>query len=139
MRYAIVLGSTSGLLNIALGPIDPVSFVLVHVAQICLGAVGLISTGIVIVSKQLELEANVIQHIEYTVKYSDLHRMIRLELVILKINDSSYASNTDFLKACQNEFNRIEESAPSIPLFIEEKLGSKYVASPTHSLGTSVV
>ena len=60
MICAIVLGSTSGVLNIALGAIEPVSFVLVIVAQICLGAVGLISTGIVTICKQLELEANVI-------------------------------------------------------------------------------
>jgi hypothetical protein len=139
MICAIVLGSTSGLLNIALGAIEPVSFVLVNIAQICLGAVGLISTGVITVSKQLELEANVIQHLEYTVKYSELHRMIRSELVLLKMNDSSYASNTDFLKTCQNELNRIEESAPTIPSFIEEKLGSKFVASPTQSPGTSVV
>ena len=98
MICAIVLGSTGGILNIALGAIEPVSFVLVNVAQICLGAVGLISTGILIVSKQLELEANVIQHLEYTVKYSELHRMIRSELVILKMNDITYAINTDFLK-----------------------------------------
>ena len=88
--------------NIALGAIEPVSIVLVNVAQICVGAVGLISTGIVAISKQLELEANVIQHLEYTVKNSELHRMIRSELVLLKMNDSSYASTTDFLKTCQN-------------------------------------
>ncbi len=98
MICAIVLGSTSGILNIALGAIELVSFVLVNVAQICLGAVELISTGIVNVAKQLELEANVIQHLEYTVKYSELHRMIRSELVLLKMNDSTYTSNTDFLK-----------------------------------------
>ncbi len=139
MICGIVLGSTGGILNIALGAIEPVSFVLVNAAQICLGAVGLISTVIITVAKQLELEANVIQHLEYKVKYSELHRMIRSELVLLKMNDSTYASNTDFLKTCQNELNRIEESAPTIPSFIEEKLGSKYVASPTQSPGTSVV
>jgi hypothetical protein len=139
MIYAIILGSTSGLRNIALGSIELISFVLVNGAQICLGAVGLISAGIVTVSKQLELETNVIQHLEYTVKYSKLHRMIRSELVLLKMNDSSYASTTDFLKTCQNELNRIEELAPSIPLFIEEKLGSKCVASQTQSPGTMVV
>ena len=125
--------------NIALGAIEPVSIVLVNVAQICVGAVGLISTGIVAISKQLELEANVIQHLEYTVKNSELHRMIRSELVLLKMNVSSYASTTDFLKTCQNELNRIEESAPSILCFIEDKLGSKFIASPTQSPGTSVV
>jgi hypothetical protein len=131
MICAIVLGSTSGLLNIALGATEPVSFVMVNVAQIWLGVVGLISTIIVTVSKQLELEANFIHHLEYTVKYSELHRMIRSELVLLKMNDNSYASTPEFLKTCQNELNRIEESAPPAPSFIEEELGSKFVASPT--------
>jgi hypothetical protein len=54
MLCALVLGSTSGLLNIALSAIEPVSVVLVNVAQICLGAVGLISTGIVTASNQLK-------------------------------------------------------------------------------------
>jgi hypothetical protein len=65
--------------------------------------------------------------------------MLRSDLVLFKMNDISYASTTVFLKTCQNESNRIEESAPTIPLFFEEKLGSKYVASPTQSPGTSVV
>ena len=52
MICAIALGSTNGILNVALGAIEPVSFVLVNnVAQICLGAVGFISTRIVSVSK----------------------------------------------------------------------------------------
>jgi len=38
MLCASVLGSTTGLLNIALGTIESISFVLVNVAQICLGA-----------------------------------------------------------------------------------------------------
>ena len=65
--------------------------------------------------------------------------MIRSELVLKEMNDSPYASTPDILKTCQNELNRIEESATSIPSFIEEKLGSKCVATPTQSPGTSVV
>ncbi len=48
--------------------------------------------------------------------------MIRSELVLLKMNDSSYASTKDFFKTYQNEL----------------KLGSIFVASPTQSPGTSV-
>jgi hypothetical protein len=46
----------------------------VNVAQACLGVVSrLISTSNFIVSKQLELKANVVQHLEYTVKYAKLY------------------------------------------------------------------
>ncbi len=87
-----------------------------NIAQICFEDVGLLSMGIITVSKQLELESNVVQHIEYTIKLFELHRMIRSELVLFKMNDSSYVSTPDFLKTCQNELNRIEESALR-PLF----------------------
>ncbi len=46
---AIILGSSAGILNIALA-IEPISFVVVNIAQICLGAAGLASTTIVTVS-----------------------------------------------------------------------------------------
>ena len=107
MICAIDLGSTGGILNIALGAIEPVSFVLDNVAQICLGAIGLLSTRIINVSKHLELEANGIQQLEYTIKCSELHRMIRSELVLFEMNDSSYASTTFFF-TCQNGSNRIK-------------------------------
>jgi hypothetical protein len=52
---SIISGSTAGILNIALA-IEPVSFVVVNIAQICLGAASLASTAIITASKQLEFE-----------------------------------------------------------------------------------
>ena len=128
---AIILGSTSAILNIGLGAIEPISFVAVNIAQISLGgAVGLTSTAIITASKQLEFEKNALEHLEHAGKYSEIH-MIQAELVLLRMNDSSFASNTDFMKAIQHEIDRIEESAPSIPGFIEAKIGLKYNVSPS--------
>ncbi len=51
---AIILGITAGILNIALA-IEPISFVVVNIAQICLGTANLLaSTAIVTASRQLE-------------------------------------------------------------------------------------
>ena len=141
MLAAVVLGSSGGILNIVLGAIDPLSFVLVNVAQIVLGSLGLISTAIITASKQLELEANTLHHLEHASKYSELHRTIRSELVLIRMNDSSFASKTDFLKTIQHELDRIEENAPAIPSHIELKLGAKCVSpleSPIASPGTSI-
>jgi hypothetical protein len=55
--------------------------------------------------------------------------MIRSEMVLLRRNDSSYASAEDFLKSCQHELTRIEESAPCVP----HHIGVKCVCSPTQS------
>jgi len=70
---AIVLGSTGSILNIVLGSLDPFSSVLINVSQIMLGATGLISTAIIGASKQLELEANTLHHLEHASKYGELH------------------------------------------------------------------
>ncbi len=113
---------------------------MVNIAQICLGAASLASTAIITASRQLEFEKNrLIRHFEHAGKYSEIHRSIRSELVLLRMNDSAFASNTDFMKAIQQEIDRIEESAPSIPSFIELKIGSKCNVTPTQLPGTSVV
>ncbi len=98
---------------------------MVDIAQICLGAADLASTAIITASRQLEFEKNALEHFEHAGKYSEIHRSIQADLVLLRMNDSAFASNTDFMKATQHEIDRIEESAPSIPGFIEVKIGSK--------------
>ena len=89
---AIILGSTAGILSIALA-IEPISFVVVNIAQICLGAAGLASTAIITASRQLEFEKNALEHFENAGKYSEIHRSIRAELVLLRMHDSAFASN----------------------------------------------
>jgi len=135
---AIVMGSVGSILNIVLKAIDSFSFVLINVAQITLGCTGLISTAITGASKQLELEANTLHHLEHASKYGELHQTIRSELILIPSNDSAYASKTDFLKHIENEVDRIEENVPSIPEHIERKLGPKCVASPNHSPTPSI-
>jgi len=136
---AIISGSTSAILNIGLGAIEPISFVAVNITQICLGATGLASTAIITASKQVEFEKNALEHLEHAGKYSVIHRSIRGELVLLRLNDSAFASNTDFMKTIQHEIDRIEESTPSLPGFIEAKIVAKCNMSPTQPPGTSVV
>ncbi len=78
------------------------------------------STAIITISKQLKLEELVIKHQEYSARFDDLHRVIQAELVLLSMNDSSYASREDFLKIIENELSKIQE-APSPPSFIAKK------------------
>ena len=125
MISSIVLGSASSLLNVVLGAIQPAHLVIVNLSQIVLGLTGLSATVIMTLSKQLELDANAINHAEYALKYSELHRLIRSELVLIHCQDSSYASSTDFLKTCAAELNRIEESAPAIPGHVSKRVGAK--------------
>jgi len=51
------------------------------------------------------------------------------------MRDSAFANNTDFMKTIQHEIDRIEESAPNIPGFIEVKIGAKCTSSPSQSPG----
>ncbi len=135
---SIVLGSTGSILNIVLGALDPFSSVIVNVAQIALGASGLVATAIITASKQLELEANTLHHIEHASKYGELYRTIRAELVLIRMNDSSYLSKTDFLKHIEHELDRFELNAPTISDHIKRNLGPKCIASPNHSPTPSI-
>ena len=126
MISSIVLGSTSSLPNVVLGTIQRGHLVIVNISQIVLGFLDTLS-------KQLELDSNAINHAEYASNYSELHRQIRAELVLLRMNDNSFASSTDFAKTCVTELNRIEESAPDIPEHISKRVGAKCTCSPAQS------
>ena len=79
----VLVGTTGSILNIVLGALDPFSSFIVNVAQIAVGASGLVATAIITASKQLELEANTSHHIEHASKYGELCRTIRAELVLI--------------------------------------------------------
>ena len=83
--------------------------------------------------KQLELDANAINNSEYALRYSKLHRQIRAELVLLRMNDSSHASSTEFFNTCVAELNRIEESAPGVSEHVSKRIGAKCTCSPAPS------
>ena len=74
MVSALVLGASSGLLNVVLGVLDPTT-VLINVAHIVLGMTGLSATTIVQVAKQLELDANNLHYNEAALKYGELHKI----------------------------------------------------------------
>ena len=107
MIMSIITGTTSSILNILLGVLDHVQLVVVNLSQIVLGLTGLGDTVIMTISKQLDLDALGILHAEYSSKYSEMHRQISVELVLLRMNDSSFASSIDFLKQCAAGLNRI--------------------------------
>jgi hypothetical protein len=46
------------------------------------------ATAITAISKQLDLEAQGILHAEYNSKYSELHRQIRAEQMLLRMTDT---------------------------------------------------
>jgi len=127
---SVITGTTSSMLNIVLGVLDPVQLVVVNPSQILLGLTGLGATVIMTISKQLDLDALGILHGEYASKYSELHRQIRSELVLFRMNDSCFASSTDFLKQYPAELSQIEESAPAIPDHVVKQVGAKCTCSP---------
>ena len=133
MIMSVITGTTSSILNIVLGVLDPVQLVVVNLSQILLGLTGLGATVIMTISKQLDLDALGILHAEYSSKYSELHRQIRAELMLLRMNDSSFAISTYFLKTCAAELNRIEESFLAIPEHIIKRVGAKCTCSPAQS------
>ncbi len=86
------------MLNVASWTIHPAHLTIVNISQNVLDLIGLLATVIVTLSKQLELDSNVTNHSEYASKCRELHRQIRAEFVLLRMNDSSCVSPTEFLK-----------------------------------------
>ena len=129
MMAALVLGASTGLLNVVLGAFDPTT-ILINVAQIVPRMTDELSATIIVqVAKQLDLDANNLHHNETALKYGELYIMIRSEMVLLRRNESSYSSAEDFSRQCQNERNRIEESAQCVP----EHVGIKCICSSLRS------
>jgi hypothetical protein len=125
MIMSIITGTASSILNIVLGVLDPVNYVVVNLSKILFGLTGLGATVIMMISKQLDLDALGFLHAGYSSKYSKLHRQICAELVLLWMNDSRYASPTEFLKTCAADMKRIEECAPAIPEHVIKRVGAK--------------
>ena len=125
LLLSVVLGSTGGMMNVLLGVIDTDFKTVINTGQVVLGVTGLVATGVVSACKQLGWESKHHMHEEYTSRYSEVVRMINAEETLMKLNNSSYAKKGDFIKAIQNELDRIEDHAPPIPGFLETKLGVK--------------
>ena len=124
MLSSIVLGSTSSLLNIVLGAIEPVHLVVANLSRIRLEITGLGAVVITTLSKQRD------QPLGIRPKVLRVTQVDRTELVLSRMSDSSYASSTDFIETCAAELNRIEESAPAVPDYVFKRLGATCTYSP---------
>jgi len=95
MLTSILLGTAGGGLNIILGFVDSQAFMF---AQIGLGMVDLTSITIITISNKLKLKELLMKYQEYSSRFDNLQRVIQAALVLLRMDDSSYASREDFLK-----------------------------------------
>jgi hypothetical protein len=120
---AVILGSAGGLVNILLGTVTASSGAVINVSQVALGFVSILSAAIVSIVKQLGWEQLSHTHTEYAAHYGELDRLIGAERTIARISDSAFASVGDLIKRVQEELDRFEEGAPTIPAFIENRLG----------------
>lgn len=128
---ALILGSGSAVVNMVLGVLDTTmqGGIVVNFAQIVLGACGVVSAGIMSTSKHMAWDTKASLHEQYAGRYSEIVRMINTEATLERLNDSSFASQAEFIKALQAELDRIEDGAPPIPSCIEEKVGLKSASS----------
>jgi len=64
MIMSVITGTTSSILNIVLGVIEPVNYDVVNLSQIRLGLGGMGATVVMTIRKQLDLDALGILHAE---------------------------------------------------------------------------
>ena len=124
---AVSLGMVGGILNICLGIVDNRYQSVINVGQVVPGSTSIVSAGIISICNQLGWPQKHQLHEEYSARYGDVCRMINSEEILMTLNDSTYASRGDFIRTVKAELDRIEDHAPPIPGFLEEKLGVKSV------------
>lgn len=135
---AVLLGSAGGLVNILLGAVSAQNGPVVNVSQVVLGCASVMSAAIISTSKQLGWDSKAHKHAEYAAQYGELARMINSERTLAVLNDSSFASAGDLIKKIQADLDRIEESAPAVPGFIERKLGERSLGGSSTRVPRSV-
>ena len=113
----IGLASVGGLVNIVLGLLEGNQEV-INVGQVVIGTTTVVSAAVMSTSNQLSWPQKATSHEEYSARYSELVRMINTEEILTKLHNSPYANRGEFIKALKAEFDRIEDSAPSIPGFL---------------------
>lgn len=132
---AVVLGSAGGLINILLGAVSPeyAAGGAVNVSQVALGFASVVSAAIISASKQLGWETKAHQHGEYASHYGELARLINSERTLALLDDSTFASVGDLIKKVQTELDKIEESAPPVPGFVEKMVVERAQSAPSAS------
>ncbi len=81
MMTALTMDASTGLLNVVLGVLYP-STLLIYMAHIVLVMIGMTVSIIVNVAKQLELNQILVHHTDASIRYGELHMMIRSELFV---------------------------------------------------------
>jgi hypothetical protein len=131
---AVVLGNAIELIDILLGTISAEygTFATLSISQDALGLIGIVSASIISAAKQLLWEIKALLHGETAMHHAEMARNRNTERTLARISDSGFSSIGDPIKKVQAELDRFEESAPSIPGFVEATLGSP-VQTSRHS------
>jgi hypothetical protein len=71
-------------------------------------------------SSGLEWPNKADRHDHYALRFGEVVRDINTKCILRRLQDAEYASEGDFIRHMSTYMNRLEESAPHIPQFIEK-------------------
>eukprot|EP00873_Tetraselmis_striata_P009284 jgi/Tetstr1/429548/TSEL_019452.t1 len=118
---AAVVGITTsaGIFTVILPLVQPNS----DVIPIVTGSISILGGALSALSRSFNLEVKSEQHNNYSAEYAEIARAINTERVLSEIGHGTYVSKSDFIKTVQHRLNRLDDGAPSIPVWVQTKVG----------------
>lgn len=103
----------------------------VQILQLVLGLMGLSTAVLTAVYNYMRIGGRNESHDATALAFEKLAREIRVEGLLEEVGKSTYSDTSVLLKELQTKFDDIEEKAPLIPTFVENKLARMLHKTPT--------
>ena len=90
-------------------------------AEVTTGSLSIFAGGLLAVSRSLGFERKAELHNEYSTRYAELVRDIHTEAALRAMGNGRYISDAESIKVLQCELDKLDDKAPHIPGFIEQR------------------
>lgn len=118
---ASVVGLTTaaGIFTVILPLINPQSTAI----PVVTGSVSILGGALGALARSFNLEVKANEHNKYSAEYAEIARAINTERVLAECGHGTYVSKADFIKTVQGRLNRLDDGAPSIPVWAQRRVG----------------
>ena len=113
----IAITTISGIMSIVIASLGSNN----SYAEVTTGSLSIFAGGLLAVSRSLGFERKAELHNEYSTRYAELVRDIHTEAALRAMGNGRYISDAESIKVLQCELDKLDDKAPYIPGFIEQR------------------
>ena len=113
----IAITTISGMISIVIASLGNNNLYL----EVTTGSLSIFAGGLLAVNRSLGFERKAELHNEYSTRYAELVRDIHTEAALRAIGNGRYISDAESIKVLQCELDKLDDKAPYIPAFIEQR------------------